>query len=431
MNDARFDRRGFLAGGAALSATLLLPSSVRAQTLDASIVIDASHPMRRIPATFAGLSFEASLVGGGNHFTPDNDRLVAAVRALGQGVLHIGGSSVDHTVYGNADLRALAAFSRATNWPVLLGLNLRESNPQQTVGQAEDAAHALGNQLLAFEIGNEPDRYGSSDGSANSNAYRDYLSAYLKDAKGIASRVHGARFAGPGASARPSQWAVPFASDARSHLALLTQHYYRLGDPAAPDVTIERLLHGPDDARFESDLGALRDAAASARVPYRISQCAPASGNGKPGVGNTLASALWALDLCFRVASADGAGVNVRFVDTDVERAPLYYGLQLFARSANARLLPLRLGGSHPNLRAYAVARDDGSVLLTCINPDAIHAASVTVDGTGMTNATAANLTGPRLASTESVSITQSPLPLSGNPIEIAPASASLITLTR
>ncbi|HEY8297732.1 MAG TPA: hypothetical protein VIG32_06885 [Candidatus Baltobacteraceae bacterium] len=444
MNDVRFDRRAFLASGAALSATLLLPGSARAQSLDASIAIDASRPSHRVPANFMGLSFEASNVTGSQYFSAQNDELIGFVRGLGPGVLRIGGKSVDRIVYAVDDLRNLAAFSRATGWPVLLGLNLGASNPPEAVGQAEDAARALGDRLLAFEIGNEPERYAANGTRASDYGYRAYLDEFVTFSTAIRSRVRNARFAGPSVTANTDDWTVPFAHDARTHIALLTAGYDRMGAPADSSVTIDRLLHGHDDDRLEHTLSSLRDAALAARTPYRLAACRPTSGDGKSGVTDTFAAALWGLDFAHRVGAAAGAGINVAAGGTgantplferpdgngNFSSRPLYYGLQFFAPSAGARIVPLQLGGSHPNVRAYAVRRDDGSILVTVVNPDARDAAAVSISGTGLDTATVRTLTASSLRAKSGVSIS-APSPAQGNPIAVAPGSASLITLTR
>ncbi|MGZ3496457.1 MAG: hypothetical protein ACXWNK_08150 [Vulcanimicrobiaceae bacterium] len=443
MNDARLDRRAFLAGGAALSASLMLPASARAQTLAATVTIDPTRPSYRIPIDFMGLSFEASKVTGSLYFNAQNTVLIGYVRDLGPGVLRIGGNSVDRTIYGLDDLRNLATFSRATGWPVLLGLGLGRANAQQAIGQAEDAAHALGDRLVAFEIGNEPDLYAQNGLRPSSYGYRDFLSEFMTIANGIRQRIPNAHVAGPGTAAHTEDWVVPFAQDARSRVTLLTQHYYRMGPPSDPSVTIDRLLYGDDDERLAHMLTQLNDAASNAHLPYRITECGAVSGAGKSGVSDTYAAALWGFDFCNRVAAANGSGVNFQDGSTsfgapigeresgngNFYRRPLYFGLQFFASMANSRVLPLQLGGSHPNLRAYAARQDNGSILVALVNPDQSRRAAVTISGTGMGSAAARTLTGPAPGAKSVTSISES-VRLQGNPIEVAPSSAMLVTLS-
>ena len=95
----------------------------------------------------------------------------------------------------------------------------------------------------------------------------------------------------------------------RKKLCSVTSHYYPLGPPTDPLMTIDRLLH--PGARFES----------SCRQPIELPKppayhSAWLKGNscynaGKPGVSHTFAGALWAADYCLQMASLGCVGVNL------------------------------------------------------------------------------------------------------------------------
>jgi hypothetical protein len=84
-------------------------------------------------------------------------------------------------------------------------------------------------------------------------------------------------------------------------------------------------------------------------VPYRLCETASFSGGGKPGVSDTFAAALWALDYLFVLASHGCGGVNMETGVNHLGRisyytpisddlaghysaAPEYYGLLAFAQ---------------------------------------------------------------------------------------------------
>ena len=123
-----------------------------------------------IPDRFMGLSYE-KIAMSYSYFHPSNRDLIALFRCLGNGVLRIGGGSVDHVLWmatGSgthaqvtpANIEALAGFLRATGWMCLYGVNLATSTPALAAEEVAYAVATLGPSLLGIEIGNEPDGYG-------------------------------------------------------------------------------------------------------------------------------------------------------------------------------------------------------------------------------------------------------------------------------
>ena len=288
-------------------------------------------------AEFMGLSFEASLIPGGAFFNSSNRALIDYVRGLGtRGVLQFGGPNVDTTSYAPADLANLAQFLDATGWRAILGLSL--SAPVFGVAdQAAKASTALGQRLLAFELGSAPD--------LRFKDYGSFLSAFRARVSSISANAPGATYAGP-ATAVHTDWAARFAQDERPQLVMITQQYRHTGGEGA-------LRNGIRD---------LPKSTALADLPYRIEQIVSNS--------NNMSNALWALDFGLELAASGADGANFHD-DADGQRGPLYQALLLLKESVDARFVTRILQTTNNNFTAYAIERDDGTRVLTLINRDA------------------------------------------------------------
>lgn len=343
-------RRGFLTACAAASASAALGRIAYAQQagfVAANVQLDPSASSQRVLGEFMGLSFEASLIPGGAFFNGGNRALIDYVRGLGgRGILQFGGSNVDRTTYGPDDLTKLAQFAGAVNWRVVLGLGLSGS-AFTAADQAYKASQALGERLLAFELGNAPDLTFATYGA--------YLAAFRAAASSVTTNDAGAMFAGPGTATHPD-WATRFAQDARAQLVTLTQQYRHTGGEAS-------LRYGVRD---------LAKAAQVSDLPYRIEQIVSTS-------GNNMANALWAVDFAFELADNGADGANFHD-DADAQQTPLYLGLQLFKESVNARLVATKVQSTHPNLNVWAVEQDGGQRLVTILNRDSNIGATVNLN---------------------------------------------------
>ena len=335
----RIERREFLAACAAVSAAASLGGVAYAQQagfVPANIALDASPSGRRMLAEFMGLSFEASLVPGGAFFNGSNRALIDYVRSLGsRGVLQFGGPNVDTTAYAAEDLANLAQFLSAVGWRALLGLSF--TSPVFGVAdQASKASQALGERLLAYELGSAPD--------LRFKDYGSFLSAFRARVSSISANDPGATFAGPG-TASHTDWAARFAQDERPQLVMLTQQYRHTGGEAALRIGVRDLPK----------------AASVTDLPYRIEQIV--------STGNTMANALWALDFGMELAASGADGANFHD-DADGQRGPLYQALLLLKESVDARFVTRQLQTTNNNFTAYAVERDDGTRVITLINRD-------------------------------------------------------------
>src|SRR6516165_5014004 len=169
------DRRRFLLGLAGGGAMLAGRVSAQDDRAMARLDVDYEDVGHRIPPDFIGLSYESAVVAANDFFTADNRTLLRLLRTLGaEGVLRIGGNTSERTRWRTQATLApredfvitplaidrLAGFLRALGWRLIYGLNLATGTPEEAAAEAAYVAHAVGPQLLAFQIGNEPDGFG-------------------------------------------------------------------------------------------------------------------------------------------------------------------------------------------------------------------------------------------------------------------------------
>jgi len=398
-----------------LSATIGLISAVslgaEMPAENIRIQLDTRSVVSRISPDFIGFGYETSAVAQTNYFGPDNATLIQLYRNLGRrGLIRIGGNISDHTrfitdgvaavhpeeqvsIINQASLSNLAGFVRATGWKVMWGLNLGTGSKEAAVQESLAVQQALGDRLQSFEIGNEVDLRSRYDGKFHD--YAGYYSNYLAYKMAIRAALPRAVFSGPDVAVNLS-WFTNFAASEAADLKLLTHHYYRTGadNPAA---TLENLL--ARDESWDRRLERLQRNSRDHGVGYRINEVNSFSGGGKPGVSDTFAAALWALDYMFDLATHGCSGINL---ETDINQhawfshyspiihnatgrcraRPLYYGMLAFSLAGHGDLLKLELtkGGEGAfNLSAYATRNDQGFPWITVVNKELSRAAVVEV----------------------------------------------------
>jgi hypothetical protein len=376
-----------------------------------------------------GLGYEISSVSERGLLVGSNRAYVDFVRTLGSaGVLRIAGNTSDYatwspdgpavsspkaTVVDRRGILDLATFLRATGWRLIWGFNLGRAPVEQAVDEAMAVAASLGDHLLAFEIGNEPDLFPGVHRPAN-YSYADYFAEYRRFKKAIRDKLPNAPFAGPDVIVR-ADWVEQFAATEAAEIKLLTYHYYAEGPPDNPTSTIETLLK-PNEI-LPGLLARLQSVSRSSGVPFRICETNSCFGGGKPGVSDTMAAALWALDYLFTLAQFNAAGVNMEtgvnhlgflsyYTPIAVDRAmPVYYGMLAFRLASRGERVKLTLDNAAAglNLTAYAVRSDHGEIWLTLVNKEAARDAHVSAACRGIAKADVLRLTAPSLSSKDGV----------------------------
>jgi hypothetical protein len=403
-------------GGLVFAAALCwcLPAN-RAEAADGTAHVSVTvFPEKKIcplPADFTGLSFEKNTLAS-RHFDPTNSVLVNLISNLGPGVLRFGGSAVDATYWsreagktfpkaratlGPADLNRLLAFSAKTHWPVILGLNLGANDPAMAADEAAFTLSAGTNQVLAFEIGNEPEHYKDQGIRATNYNYADFRSEVHTYVDAIRAQTHSDKIAGP-ATTSNFGWFENFLTDFKADTVLATRHHYPLtaSSKVTPDNvrygTVENLLSAETSAASQKLLQQHEHAAEKAGVPFRVGETGSASMGGKDGVSDVFASALWCVDYMFALASKGVAGVNFHgyfschgytpfcFTNGDYHAHPMYYGLLFFHQAGIGRLVGASVTSDMPvNVTAYAVLADDGGLRVVLINKDLNRPAQIRV----------------------------------------------------
>jgi hypothetical protein len=412
------NRRTFLLRTAGLVSAALAHSSyvgalqAASSEADVRVTLDSARTLAKIPPDFMGLGYEISSVARTGLLSAQNSVYVQLVRTLGaRGVIRVGGNTADYASYwatgqplsspegtagsvvNDSVLRDLGSFLDATGWKLIWALDLGSGTMENAVAEAKAVTAASKGNLLAFEIGNEPDLFPRREGHRHTGyGYEDYLREYRAYRDALRKAIPNIAFAGPDV-ASATDWIARFAVDEGKDIRILTHHYYREGQN--PTSTIDKLLH--TDPKLAPILAKLNAASQSSGVPYRICETNTFSGGGKPGVSDTLAAALWVLDFMFTLASAGCAGVNMEtgvnqrgFVSSyspigDDEHghywaAPEYYGMLAFAQSGVGSIIGSTIDAGNRNITAYATQPNKDRAVVTLINKEPMSDALVVID---------------------------------------------------
>jgi hypothetical protein len=432
----RVNRRVFISG-------LLGASVATAQGAAVRVQIQPQSRLGRIPSDFMGLGYEISSVAERGLLAASNRPYVQFVRTLAPaGVVRIGGNTSDYatwladgpavsspkaTVVDRRGLQDLGTFLRATGWRLIWGFNLGRGTVDQAVDEAMAVIAAVGDSLLAFEIGNEPDLFPGVHRPGN-YSYADYYAEYRRFKQAIRNKLPNAPFAGPDVIVH-ADWLEQFAATESADIKVLTHHYYAEGPPENPLSTIDNLLK--PNPILPGLLGRLDAASRAARVPYRICETNSCFGGGKPGVSDTMAASLWGLDFLFTLAQFNAGGVNMETgvnhlgflsyyspIGVDSAQAfratPLYYGMLAFRLASQGERVQVALDAAGLNITAYAVRSDRDEIWLTLVNKEATRDAPVRAACPGIGKASVLRLTAPSLSSKDGVLLAASEVDSSG-----------------
>ncbi|MDT7788250.1 MAG: hypothetical protein QOF58_6669 [Pseudonocardiales bacterium] len=349
---------------AVVAALLILFTGTPAQAAPAvSVRVDPTSKSS-VGKDFAGFSYEKDRVGA-RMFNARNADLVRLFRLLGPSLLRIGGNLVDMTTWNPSgtggkpaevtpsDIQELSLFARATGWKIVYGINLKTNTPEAAAEEAQVAAKILGKDLVAFEIGNEPNVYVKT--------WPEYEALFSKYADAIRAKVPGAKFDGPG-QANSSSWAEDFARTQKDRGAsILSTHVYIAKNTEA---SIPGMLASNSSGRLPNISAAMEKAWQTHGISqWRVTEANNYFHGGADGVSNVQAAALWSLDYMSGVAARQGSGIN--FHGGTSTQFPLHYS-------------PIRYDGLNP-VGVQAVYY--GELLWKLAGPGAYH--SATVSGAG------------------------------------------------
>ncbi len=407
MRRREFVRSVGCTAAAVLFGHRFLSAESAAEIVQATLTVDESAKLATVPVDFVGLSYESAQLANPAFFAAENTALIALFKELGkQGMLRLGGGTSEFTAFTKEDsnepapfdavgpdtsknvkndtpitlksLRNLRAFLDAADWSCLYGLNMGRGPVARAAEEAFYVQSLLGPRLIAFQLGNEPDAWRRRY-RPETWTYDDYAKEWAAGRAAVLARTPSAKFAGPDVSNKMS-FITGFAEDAKKsapEVILLTSHYYAMGPAGAKGITMDKLLS--PDLKLERDLKAAMDAAHSAGLKYRMCEGNSCWNGGQKGISDTLASALWVLDMMLDFASLGCAGVNLHgggngfytpiagSLAKGFVRRPEFFGMQLAKEFVGATLVRSTLECGNDKVRAY-VGEKDGVRQLVAIN---------------------------------------------------------------
>jgi len=363
-------------------------------SITVNVTVDDSKPGYMVSPLFEGFSYETALLAQNpEYLNSQNQVLINLIKNLGRGVLRIGGNSSDITnwagdstdsantnILTTTQIDRLADFSKATGWPVIFGLNLVDKNAEAAAQEATYIYKKLGNHLLSLQNGNEPDVYYLGP-RPKSYSYKNFCSEWDKYFRSIKKSVPQVNFAGPDVTPFNNTWLTDFTAQEAKNINLIDGHYYATGPASSPSISYNDILN--DNKRLWEYLLTLNGLSKEYKKPYRISECNSVFGQGKPGVSNVFASALWALDFMWKVAEHNGQGVNfhggnltfyyspISHPGNDFVAKPEYYAMLAFKYGAVGQIIiPAELDTHQYNITAHAVMNAKKNYSVTLINKE-------------------------------------------------------------
>jgi len=401
-----------------------------------------------IPANFLGFSYEASElkriwgpapVPPNPEFIATNTTFVNLLKNLGSGTLRFGGLSVDHAYWSRnpeetfpgsgaqaviypADVDQLFAFAKQAEWGVIYGLDLGIDNPSMAADEASYVSQIGRQNLVAFEIGNEPNGYAQNGTRPSTFTYADYESEFNSYFSAIEAEDSGAPIAGP--VTWEGQWFPQFFQDEHQNIVLGDTHYY------ANDYTNPLIFEPSQVVPILDTFAPLWDPTTLSALdqPYNLPVRMAETNSeweiySQGDISNTFLAALWGTDYLFQLLSQGFVGMNFHgsvdftcgttyvgvsplcLTNGNMTPGPLYYAMLLFHyAAAHGRTVPVNFTTNH-NITAYAILQDNDTRLnVVFINKDPSNPVNAMIHpGATYTQAFANLLTAPSLLATTSV----------------------------
>jgi len=410
---------------------------------------------RAIPTGFLGLSIEYWAVEAyaGKDPRAINPALVQLLRNLAPGqatVLRIGGVSTDKTWWPTPRigrppgvnysltprrLAVIKALAQAVDARLTMGVNLEADSPALAAAEARAMLTGIGRRrLAALELGNEPELYGNQDfgwyvhdGRGVTGRPPTYdMVAFTHDFSRIGGDLPAVPLAGPASGGQ--RWLGQLAdfTAAEPRLGQVTVHRYPMqacyntpGSPSYP--TIGRLLSPVASRSLADGVAGYLSVAHRGHLPFRIDEMNTISCGNPPGVPNTFAMALWALDALFADAQVGVDGVNMHTYPNAVYQLfkfkhsgsswqafvePEYYGLLMFSQAAPPGARLLSASGGSDAVRVWATRDTRKSIRVVLINDDTSRSHLVAVRVAGARGgATIERLQAPSAHATDGVTL--------------------------
>jgi hypothetical protein len=400
----------------------------------ALVSVDATRPGFQIPATFLGISHDwgeaEKMMGDPSTGTnPIYRKLVNNLLAFGADPPTIRvGADADDLAYlpdppTTAQTAPLVQLHKDIGAKFYIGVNLANGEAKIATDQVKFfVQHLPADSLLAIEIGNEPDNYPALKRRPASYRYGEFLTEWQEWQRAISAPgvAPGMKFIGPSFNGvQPWVWGSELGSFIRTNSSTLTvvsQHWYAGAACSGRAIPPDYLLRDSSATTGAIAIAPFISQAHAAGLEMRMAEMNSIACNGRAGVTDTFASALWAIDAMFELARTGLDGVNFHMDTDDAYGAflfnintaakpyiysinivrPEYYGLLFFQKAAPAasKLLPVRLSTS-VNLKAWATIGSNKSVRVSLINKDRNASGTVTINLGGYGTGTLVRLIAP------------------------------------
>jgi hypothetical protein len=429
-------RRKLLQSALAIPATAALERAFGAPQPSIHVRLVHGTSVVAVPQNFVGLGYEMSSVAQPGLLSSRNAPNVQLVRNLGrEGVVRVGGIVADFTSYSDtgtaaaepkrtvvtrACLEQLRGFLDAVGWTAIWSVNFGRGTLEQALVEVRAVREALGDRLLAIELGNEVENYGQGAEPLRKPPYTfaEFRAEYGHWRSAILAANPGLSFAAPDTAASV-EWVEQMAADAHGDVQLLTTHYYRGGQRQA---TLDQLM-SPDPG-LTAKLERLHRASMRSGVPWRMCETNSFFGGGRPGLSDTFAGALWTLDYMLLLAQSGCAGVNIEtgfnqlgFLSSyspirndtagQCTAGESYYGMLAFAiaRGTNSGVFPLQSGPAPKEASFYALGQASGIQCVVLINKTLDQPLRVSLSDVPLRNASSMRLVAPSPESTVDITL--------------------------
>ncbi|KAJ7238588.1 glycoside hydrolase family 79 protein [Mycena haematopus] len=291
-------------------------------------------------------------------------------------------------------LYMLSNVSHLVNVEWYLGIPLNDTTNLR-LGIAEAGEAIVGDRLIGFQVGNEPDQYAAHQHRPPDYSPADYsndfgtvVTALQADSK---VPVVNGKLIGPSLSGvwQPQEvWDANFIPDHLQTLAALSMSFYPdnncgFNGVIDPQTIFPTYLNHTSGQAIAANYLSSTALAQTNNLPFVMIETNTASCGGFPGVSNSFGSALWALDYALQLAYSNftnallhvgGQGVYYNpFTPPPTNQStfhqwtigPVYYSVlavaETFGTSNQSRIIDLQLNGNNIYTPGYAIY--DGNVL--------------------------------------------------------------------
>jgi hypothetical protein len=450
------------------------PIAIAATNAVSVIIQQQSTTPDVLDPSFNGFSYEKSDATGPT-FSTANTSLINLMKMLGPGVLRFGGTSAESVVWNASggltgvgytmtppDVDRLAAFVHASGWKLIYTLNLKIGKAPYDVQEpteaqisaaaataAEEAAYvasAMGESLIGFEIGNEPDLFAGNGLRPRTYSFANFQNEWEIFASAILAVAPSTKLIGPGASSMYGVYVQSFAPALGKQVVMITDHFY--AGTGTESNALQLLLSNSgfyqQNSKYLSTymLPTIHSLSAAVPVPYRVDETNAFGRANAPGF--TLGAALWSIDYEFLAALNHAQGVNFHndyapvstnnTLGTVTAVNPLFYAMKLFSMAANGTLLKATASSQQSTFTTYAVSANDGATYVVLNNKDPNNAVKASI--TFLQPVASANsmlLTGPSLTSTTGTTLGGASIGLDGSwnspqtkPVQVANGVATV-----